>query len=158
LPTIDPDVVRRSAAALDAYGPDFAYSQFAAIKRLPNAAGFVAGAAGLATATQIPPVREWLLGRVKPGEGPSAEKRAKSWFSFHFYAEAGDERLVTKVSGGDPGYDETAKMLAESALALAYDDVPETAGQITTAEAMGDALLDRLQKAGIAFSVVGRGE
>jgi short subunit dehydrogenase-like uncharacterized protein len=107
------------------------------------------------TATQIPPVRDWLLGRVKPGDGPSAEKRAKSWFSVHFIGEAGDQKIVTKVSGGDPGYDETAKMLAESGMALAYDDLPKTAGQVTTTEAMGDALLERLQRAGIAFTVVG---
>jgi short subunit dehydrogenase-like uncharacterized protein len=58
------------------------------------------------------------------------------------------------VSGGDPGYDETAKMLAESALCLATDDLPETAGQVTTAAAMGDALLDRLTKAGIRFETL----
>ena len=57
--------------------------------------------------------------------------------------------MHTRVSGGDPGYDETAKMLAESALCLAFDDNPETAGQVTTAQAMGDALIDRLVRAGI---------
>ena len=158
LPTIDPEIIRRSATALDAYGPDFSYSHFVTMKRLPAAAGLVAGAAGLMTATHIPPVREWLLGRVKPGDGPSAEKRAKSWFSVHFIGEAGDHKVVTKVSGGDPGYDETAKMLAESAMSLAYDDLPKTAGQVTTTEAMGDALLERLQRAGIAFTVVGSRE
>ena len=60
-----------------------------------------------------------------------------------------------RVSGGDPGYDETAKMLAESALCLAFDDNLPTAGQVTTAQAMGDALLARLQRAGIGFTVVG---
>ena len=58
------------------------------------------------------------------------------------------------MSGGDPGYDETAKMLAESALCLAFDDNPETAGQVTTAAAMGENLLARLQLAGIRFEVV----
>ena len=58
---------------------------------------------------------------------------------------------VEQVSGGDPGYGETAKMLAESALCLASDDVPQTAGQVTTAQAMGDALTERLVSAGIKF-------
>jgi short subunit dehydrogenase-like uncharacterized protein len=156
--TIDPDVVRRSAAALDSYGPDFTYSQFAAVKSLPTAAALTAGAAGLKTAAQIPPVRGWLLDRVKPGDGPSADKRARSWFSLHLAAEAGDQKIVTKVAGGDPGYGETAKMLTESALCLAYDDLPKTSGQVTTAEAMGDALLSRLQEAGITFTVVGHRE
>ena len=155
LPNIDPDVVRRSAVALDAYGPDFSYSHYVAVKRLPAAVGLTAGTAGLVTAAQFSPVRNWLLGRIKPGDGPSPEKRAKSWFSVHFIGEGGGRKVVTKVAGGDPGYDETAKMLAESALCLAYDDLPKTAGQVTTTEAMGDALLARLQRAGITFTVVG---
>jgi short subunit dehydrogenase-like uncharacterized protein len=45
-------------------------------------------------------------------------------------------------------------MLAESALCLAYDPLPPTAGQVTTAVAMGDALRVRLDGAGISFRVV----
>jgi short subunit dehydrogenase-like uncharacterized protein len=60
----------------------------------------------------------------------------------------------TRVSGGDPGYTETAKMLAESALSLALDDNPTTSGQVTTATAMAENLLARLQKAGIRFEIV----
>jgi short subunit dehydrogenase-like uncharacterized protein len=155
LPTIDPDVIRRSAAALPSYGPDFAYSHFVSARRLASAAGLAAGAAGLTAAVQVPAVRDWLLGRVTQGTGPSEEKRSKSWFTVHFHAEAGDHRVVTKVAGGDPGYDETAKMLAEAAMCVAFDDLPETAGQVTTAAAMGDALLERLRRADITFSVVG---
>ena len=62
--------------------------------------------------------------------------------------------MLTRVTGGDPGYGETSKMLAESTLCLAFDDVPAVAGQVTTAQAMGDALLKRLQAAGIGFEVV----
>jgi short subunit dehydrogenase-like uncharacterized protein len=159
LPTIDPDVIRRSATALDAYGPDFSYSHHMSVKHLPTAAALAAGAGGLMTAAQIPPVRAWLLGQgVKPGEGPSEEKRARSWFTVHFSGEAGGRKVVTKVSGGDPGYGETAKMLAESGMSLAFDDLPKTSGQVTTAEAMGDALLGRLQSAGLTFAVLGRTE
>ena len=45
-------------------------------------------------------------------------------------------------------------MLAESALCLALDDNPPTAGQVTPAQAMGDNLLARLQAAGIRFEVI----
>jgi short subunit dehydrogenase-like uncharacterized protein len=62
--------------------------------------------------------------------------------------------VVTEVAGGDPGYDETAKMLAESALCLTHDAVPSTAGQVTTAVAMGDPLRARLERAGISFRVL----
>ena len=62
--------------------------------------------------------------------------------------------MIAEVSGGDPGYDETSKMLAEAALCLAHDQLPATAGQVTPAVAMGQALTDRLQGAGIRFATV----
>ena len=66
-----------------------------------------------------------------PGEGPNPEQRAKAWFNVRFRGEGGGRRVVTEVSGGDPGYGETSKMLAEAALCLAHDDLPERAGQLT---------------------------
>ena len=62
--------------------------------------------------------------------------------------------MVSEVSGGDPGYGETSKMLAESALCLAFDDLPSRSGQLTPAVAMGDALIGRLDRAGITFRVI----
>jgi short subunit dehydrogenase-like uncharacterized protein len=153
LPTIDPQIVRRSAKALERYGPDFRYRHYAAVRHLPIALGGVAAAGALATAAQLPPARRWLSDRLKPGDGPSPQKRAKSWFSVRFVGEGGGRRVFTEVAGGDPGYDETAKMFAESALSLAFDDLPPTAGQVTTAVAMGDALTERLRRAGITFRV-----
>ena len=85
---------------------------------------------------------------------PTPRAVRKSWFSVDFVGEGGGQVVHTRVSGGDPGYDETAKMLAESALSLAFDDNPPTAGQVTTAQAMGDALTERLQAAGIRFEVL----
>ncbi|BBC31410.1 Saccharopine dehydrogenase [Streptomyces graminofaciens] len=153
LPTIDPQVVQRSARALQRYGPDFRYRHYAAVKTLPFAVGGVAFVGAVFAAAQVPPARRWLGDRLKPGEGPSAEKRAKSWFSVRFVGEGGGRRVFTEVSGGDPGYGETAKMFAESALSLAFDDLPPSAGQVTTAVAMGDALIERLRAAGITFRV-----
>ncbi|MCW5254182.1 hypothetical protein IBX28_27440 [Streptomyces sp. SHP 1-2] len=60
-------------------------------------------------------------------------------------------RVFTEVSGGDPGYDETAKMFAEAAPAPTLDDLPRTSGKVTTAVAMGDALTSRLTAAGIGL-------
>ncbi|MFF3856522.1 saccharopine dehydrogenase family protein [Micromonospora sp. NPDC002575] len=152
LPTIDPQVVRRSAAARPEYGPDFRYRHFAAVRRLPTIVLGAVGLAGLTGLVQVPAARRWLLGRLAPGQGPSAEQRAKSWFRVRFVGSGGDRRVVTEVAGGDPGYDETAKMLGESALCLALDDdLPATRGQVTPVTAMGDALLRRLTAAGITF-------
>ncbi|WP_328477813.1 saccharopine dehydrogenase NADP-binding domain-containing protein [Streptomyces sp. NBC_00377] len=156
LPTIDPQIVLRSARALPRYGPDFRYRHYAAVRRLPVAVGGVAAVGALVAAAQLPPARRWLSDRLGPGEGPSAEKRARSWFSVRFVGEGGGRRVCTEVAGGDPGYDETAKMFAEAALALACDDLPPTAGQVTTAVAMGEALTGRLTRAGVRFRVAAR--
>jgi short subunit dehydrogenase-like uncharacterized protein len=154
LPTIDPLVVKRSAAALDRYGPDFSYAHYAAVRRLPMVGAGIAGVGALAAAAQVPPVRRLLLDRIPQGEGPDAARRERSWFSVRFVGEGGGRRVVTRVSGGDPGYGETSKMLAESALCLAFDDNPPTSGCVTTAQAMGEHLTDRLSKAGITFEVL----
>ncbi|MEU9242916.1 saccharopine dehydrogenase NADP-binding domain-containing protein [Streptomyces sp. NPDC048385] len=153
LPTIDPRIVRRSAKALDRYGPDFRYRHYAAVEHLPVALGGIAAVGAVAAAAQLPPARRWLSDRLKPGTGPDAQRRARSWFTVRFVGEGGGRRVFTEVSGGDPGYGETAKMFAEAALCLAFDDLPPTAGQVTTAQAMGDALTERLRAAGIGFRV-----
>jgi len=154
LPTIDGPIVLRSAAALDRYGPDFTYGHNMLAKHLATVGALGAGVGTGFALAQLPPTRKLLLKMKSPGEGPSEEKRAKSWFKVVFVGEGGGKRVVTEVKGGDPGYSETSKMLAESGLCLAFDDLPASAGQLTTAVAMGDALLERLQKAGISFEVV----
>jgi short subunit dehydrogenase-like uncharacterized protein len=118
------------------------------------AAGIVAGVGTVVALAQLPPTRKALLALRDPGQGPSPDERAKSWFTVRFRGEGGGRRLVTEVSGGDPGYSETSKMLAEAALCLANDDLPERAGQLTPAVAMGQALIDRLLAAGIRFATV----
>ncbi|HJP74990.1 MAG TPA: saccharopine dehydrogenase NADP-binding domain-containing protein [Pseudonocardiaceae bacterium] len=154
LPVLDPQIVAASATASEKYGPDFTYQQFLALRQLTSLVGLGIGVVGLVGAAQIPPLRQWISDRVKPGEGPSANKRAKSWFRLRFVGRSGDTHVVTEVAGGDPGYDESAKMLAESALCLAIDELPKTAGQVTTATAMGDALITRLNNAGITFTTI----
>jgi short subunit dehydrogenase-like uncharacterized protein len=153
LPTIDGAVIRRSAAALDRYGPDFTYGHNMVAKHLATV-GAIAGGVGTAGAlAQLPPTRKLLLKLKAPGEGPSEAERERSWFKIVFVGEGGGKRVVTEVSGGDPGYSETSKMLAQSGLCLAFDDLPRHRGQLTPAAAMGDALRERLEKAGIRFQV-----
>jgi short subunit dehydrogenase-like uncharacterized protein len=153
-PTIDPQTVLRSARALDRYGPDFSYSHYLVVKRLPILAGMAAGAGTAVALAQLAPTRKLLLKLKDPGEGPSPEQRERSWFRVRFRAQANGTELRTEVSGGDPGYSETSKMLAQAALCLAHDQLPTTAGQVTPAVAMGQALIDRLQREGISFEVL----
>ncbi|HET7443873.1 MAG TPA: saccharopine dehydrogenase NADP-binding domain-containing protein [Solirubrobacterales bacterium] len=154
LPTIDGAIVRRSAAALERYGPDFSYGHNMVARHLATIGALAAGVGTVALLAPLPPTRKLLLKIKSPGEGPNEAERERSWFRVRFVGEGGGKRVVTEVSGGDPGYGETSKMLAESALCLAFGDLPECAGQATTAQAMGDVLLTRLQKAGIAFRVL----
>jgi short subunit dehydrogenase-like uncharacterized protein len=156
-PTIDPQTILRSARVLDGYGPHFSYSHYLVAGRLPVLAGMAVGAGALIALAQLPPTRSMLLKLKDPGEGPSAEQRERSSFRVRFLGIGGGKRVVTEVAGGDPGYSETSKMLAESALCLARDELAARAGQLTPAVAMGQSLIDRLQRAGIEFRVlVGR--
>ena len=151
-PTIDPQTVLRSARALDRYGPDFSYSHYVVVKQLPILVGMGVGAGAVIALAQLKPTRDLLLKLKDPGEGPTPEQREKAWFKVKMVGEGGGKRVVAEVTGGDPGYGETSKMLAESALCLAHDDLPDRAGQLTPAVAMGDALIARLQAAGIGFT------
>ena len=154
LPTLDPLVVARSGAALDSYGPDFRYSHYIGTKTLRYALGGMAGLVGIGVAAQVPPVRNLLKSRIKQGEGPSPARREKSWFTVDFIGEGDGRTIPTRVSGGAPGYGETSKMLAESALCLLHDDNPTTAGCVTTAQAMGENLTARLMASGIRVETV----
>jgi short subunit dehydrogenase-like uncharacterized protein len=152
LPLIDPQVVKRSARALERYGPDFKYGHFGIIPGVRPLAMLLGGVSAALVLAQVKPTREWLLGRVEQGTGPSESRRARSWFEVIFEGEGGGQRVTTRVRGGDPGYTETAKMLSEAALCVAFDELPKTSGQVTTAQALGNPLIDRLQAAGITFS------
>lgn len=155
MPTIDPFIVLRSARALDDYGPNFHYGHFVGVKSLPKMLGGIVGIGGLVLAAQVKFLRNKLLEIRESGEGPSEEKRASSWFKVTFRGRSGDAEVMTQVSGGDPGYSETAKMLAETAMAMALDDgYPRRTGVVTPVMALEDKLIERLQAAGIRFEVL----
>ena len=68
--------------------------------------------------------------------------------------EGSDREVVVRVEGDmDPGYGDSAKMLAESALCLALDPLEGPGGVLTPASAMGEALIARLRDAGLRFVV-----
>ncbi|MEV4439559.1 saccharopine dehydrogenase NADP-binding domain-containing protein [Streptomyces sp. NPDC049577] len=153
LPTLDPVVVRRSAEALERYGPDFRYRHYASVKTLPMALAGPVGLGAVAAVAQVPAARSLLTRLWAPGRGPDEQQRARGWFQVRFVGEGGGRRVFTEVTGGDPGYGETAKILAEASLCLALDDLPKTSGPVTPAAAMGDALIRRLTAAGMPFRV-----
>lgn len=160
VPTVDAEVVLRSAAAGDGYGTAFRYGHHVAVRRLAVAAAGAVGLGAFAAAAAVPPTRA-LLRRVLPasGQGPSATVRARSRFVVTFVGSGGGRRVVTRVSDGDPGYEATAVMLGEALRALGGDggEGPRAAGVTTPALALGPAYRERLAEAGIAFEVLASG-
>jgi short subunit dehydrogenase-like uncharacterized protein len=154
MPTIDGQIVRRSAAAMARYGRHFAYGHYMLVGSLPKVVAVAGGVGALLIGAQFRLTRLALLRLKSPGDGPSEEARDKAWFSVRFVGTSGSHRVLTEVSGGDPGYGETSRMLAESALCLLYDDLPGKGGVLTPAQAMGNALINRLQAIGIRFAVI----
>jgi len=96
----------------------------------------------------------------KPGEGPSKEERDNGYFKMLVIGEDEEKerRIEVMISDtNDPGYGSTAKMLAESGLALALDrdSLPSNFGVLTPAAGLGYVIVERLKKAGMNISVNG---
>ncbi len=92
----------------------------------------------------------------KSGDGPSAQQREQGFFSLGMLGvtPAGQTFRASIKGDRDPGYGSTAKMLGESAVCLALDDLPEVYGVITPALAMGNSILTRLQQnSGLSFTL-----
>jgi short subunit dehydrogenase-like uncharacterized protein len=156
--TFNTRIVRRSNALLGyAYGRRFRYREVMSVGSGPAApvkGAAVAGAVGtLAAGLSFKPTR-LALDRIlpSPGEGPSEESRRKGFFRIdvHTRTASGRRYRARLAAQGDPGYAATSAMLGESALCLASDEdrLPERAGVLTPATAMGSVLADRLRAAG----------
>jgi short subunit dehydrogenase-like uncharacterized protein len=156
MPTIDRHVVLRSARALDCYGPDFCYGHYLRDNSILKLAAGAVGIGAVVALSQLGPARSLLRRLVRSGEGPSEEARARGRFDVTFRGRTPSRSVITRVSGGDPGYDESSKILAESALCLALDRdrLPACFGVLTPAVAMGSLLVERLEHAGIRFETL----
>jgi len=155
---INTRVVRRSNALQDwAYGRRFRYREVTGFGTSP-AAPLVGGAAAAAlkavqAGLAFGPSRT-LLGQFLPGpgQGPGEKTRRTGYFRLqvHTRTSTGARYLATIEAQGDPGYAATSVMLGESALCLALDRdrLPDRAGVLTPATAMGTTLPGRLNTAG----------
>ncbi len=161
--TVNTRVVRRSNALQGhAYGRSLRYRELMLTGGLPlgpvKAAGISAALGALVAGLSITPTRA-ILDRVlpDPGEGPSEKTRDRGFFKIDTHAQTstGADLVCRIFAPGDPGYKATAVMLGESALALATDGerLPDAAGVLTPATAMGDVLVQRLRAAGHAYDV-----
>lgn len=161
---INTRVVRRSHALMGyPWGSGFRYDESVLTGSGPGgffkAAMLAVGTAVLVGAMVFGPTRK-LLGRIvpAPGEGPSREAIENGYFKIEILAlhpTDPNKNIKALVTGDrDPGYGATSKMIAESAICLAKDDLDSPAGILTPAVAMGQSLLDRLsRKAGMSFTI-----
>ncbi|WP_072801847.1 saccharopine dehydrogenase family protein [Rhodococcoides yunnanense] len=150
-------VVRRSNSLRDwAYGKQFRYREVMSVGHSfasPVIAGAVSAALGAAIVVMTVAPKK-LLDRIlpKPGAGPSAQAQEAGRFTMDIYTTTttGAHYRSRVKAQGDPGYKATSVMLGESALALVHNrsDLPDAAGVLTPATALGDALVTRLTDAG----------
>nr|WP_157101843.1 saccharopine dehydrogenase NADP-binding domain-containing protein [Nocardia caishijiensis] len=158
-------VVRRSNGLLGwPYGKQFRYrevmnagtSATAPLVAAGIAGGIVAGMTSGALLSRVSLGRK-LLDRIlpEPGTGPSEKARRSGWFTMKTFAHtsSGAKYQATFSGTGDPGYQATAVLLGQSGLCLAFDELPERAGVLTPASAMGEALTERLRAAGMTIEV-----
>jgi len=162
--TINTKIVRRSNALLDfAYGRDFRYSEVimtgSGISGWTRASGITAGLGAFMLGSGNRITRSLIVDRLipKPGEGPDRAQREAGFFNLMLIGTlASGQQLRAKVTGDrDPGYGSTSKMLGESAVCLAHDELTASGGSLTPVSAMGESLLQRLtENAGLTFSVM----
>ena len=156
---INTRIVRRSHALAGYPWPDFSYREVMSFPRsargLAIATGITGALAGFLVATRIPALRAQLLKRMpSPGEGPTAEERARGYYVVRIVGERDGDRMVVRVSDkADPGYGSTSKMLSQAALCPAQDHLPTGGGVLTPASAMGYRLIERLRAVGLTFEV-----
>ena len=147
-------IVARSASLLG-YGDRFRYAEYSDYGAGPGgavAAGATSVALGVGLAGMAFPPTRLLLDRVlpKPGEGPSEQAQASGRFRMEVTGEAsnGARYRTTVAAPYDPGYSGTAVMLGQAALALVEDRdrLPDAAGVLTPATAIGAPLVERLRE------------
>ena len=156
-------VVRRSAALMEQnqkpYGNNFTFGEHGlfSTKRMARLASYGLLMVFIVISTPIKHLFRPFL--KKPGEGPSQEQQDNGWFrsTFVAFSEDGERKVCSMYGSGDPGYKSTAKLVCESAIALARSsDLPggnEYGGVLTSAVGLGEVLIDRLKNAGIEFKV-----
>ncbi|MEM1440070.1 MAG: saccharopine dehydrogenase NADP-binding domain-containing protein [Pseudomonadota bacterium] len=164
--SINTRIVRRTNALMgDAYGRDFRYAEYTATgggaMGLAKAAAMSGALASLLAGAVTAPGRAFLSRFVFPdqGDGPNAEARENGHYRIRFAGVDEDGRTLQATVTGDrdPGYGSTSRMLGEAAVCLARSaprGPGERGGFSTPAAAMGDALIERLQRnAGVTFEV-----
>ena len=154
-PVVDREIVRKSGRFFD-YGSDFSFKQFLLFKSFLSMAMIVLGVAAISILSKLDFIRNWLRSYIPSGSGPSESERQKHWFRSIFVARSKTSEVELEISGGDPGYEETAKFISESALCIIKDrnNLLNDKGVLAPMECMGDLLINRLKNSGIKITII----
>jgi short subunit dehydrogenase-like uncharacterized protein len=154
MPVVDPHIVKRSAHRLpEDYGVAVSYAQFFVRSSFGKVVKTVLPIAFAMVMVRFKRFRDRIQKKFKPGTGPSETKRATSKFEVICYGKSASAEAITKISGRDPGYDETAKMFSQAAFTLLDKINNQTVryGVLTPVEAFGMDLVHRLRKEDISI-------
>ena len=145
---INTRIVQRSNYILkSAYGDDFVYDEM-----------FVTGPGEKGEAIANAMANDKGMsgdGGPKPGEGPSKEERETGFYDMIYIGldNQGNSLKVAVKGDRDPGYGSTSKIITEAAICLVKDATDTPGGMWTSAPAMGDKLIKRLEaNAGVTFT------
>jgi short subunit dehydrogenase-like uncharacterized protein len=155
-------LVRRSNALMNyAYGKDFRYSE--SMRCGKSFGGWLKAAISTLvmgiffTLASFAFTRKHVVEKMlpKPGEGPNRKQRESGFFNMTLYGttKSGKSCKVKVTGDRDPGYGSTSRMLSETAICLAKDELSVGGGLWTPASAMGPVLRQRLiENAGLTFT------
>jgi short subunit dehydrogenase-like uncharacterized protein len=160
--SVNTRVVRRTNALLGfPYGKAFRYQEVTAHGAGPLGAAraaALAGGMGVGMAALAFGPSRGLVGRFlpQPGDGPDEAARERGRFAVRLVSRTSSGRRVDGLvaAQGDPGYLATSMMISECALALALQEeqLPDVAGVLTPATALGQVAIDRLRAAGMTIT------
>lgn len=153
-PDIDQYIIKRSSKLIDGYGENVRFVKYMLFKSLFKVVALLVPLFFILLLAKFKFSKKWLESFIPSGTGPSEEARAKHWFEYTLIGKTENQKIITTVKGGDPGYGETSKFITEMGLALILnkDKLNHKKGVLTPAACAGDVILKRLQKSGIEFS------
>ena len=155
-PVIDKQIVYRSSKEFDIYGDSFSFNEYMMIKSFIQVVLLIFSISLITLFSKFRILKKWLLSLRPSGSGPSLKQRQRNWFKAVFVGDGDNEKITTQLSGGDPGYGDTAKFISEIALCIVndYDKLNKKAGIITPVECTGKLMIERLKNAGIEFKTL----
>ena len=137
------------------YGRGFSFNLYTLQKSLFSIILIILGIMSLTFLSKVKFIKHFLLSRIPSGTGPSEEQRKKHWFEVNIIGKSKSKEVHTTISGGDPGYEETAKFISETALCIIMQKnaLLKNKGILTLVECTGDLMRARLENAGIKITI-----